>query len=535
AQEQEVARLQEALAASHQEAEAARLQVEQQGVELSQIQAALRAAQAAQEQEVARLQEMLRQQEVEVVRLGRELARRAGWRGALREGLGFNNPHPSLLSRGIRRGVRTIRQIRRQFRSHQSVPYAPSFGSADKNRIVMLVPDNLIDRRVLLEGQALTQAGCEVTVIAAPAPENIPVDDADFPDLTIVRVNPMAAVQIPPELDCLNALPKRDWNDFYWLTDHYYLEAVTRPAEVYVAHDLPVLAAAAKAAAKHSAMLVYDAHELYPEQHVFSPTVKMMLADAEALLVPKVHHGTTVNLSLAQEMSKRYGGSPFEVILNAPAWPAEVMTQTHDSLRAALEIQPYHKVLLFQGGFSPYRNLENVVKAMARVRNEQIVLVLIGQGELRPELTEIAQRLGLLDSRVFFHPFVPQKSLLAYTRSADAGIIPYPHIDLNSYYCTPNKLFEYLVVGIPILANDSPELRRFVGELGVGLNVPMNDDCEIASGIDQLFSDSVLLKKFRIRSEEVGRQFTWEREAEKLRDLYASWIKEWCQTKRKLA
>jgi glycosyltransferase involved in cell wall biosynthesis len=279
---------------------------------------------------------------------------------------------------------------------------------------------------------------------------------------------------------------------------------------------------------------VYDAHELYPEQHVFSPAVKKMLADAEALLVPKAHHGTTVNLSIAQEISKRYGVALFEVILNAPARPAEVGTQTNGLLRAALGLQPDRKVLLFQGGFSPHRNLENIVKAMAQVRDERVVLVLMGQGELRLELAEIAQQLGLLGSRVFFHPFVPQKALLAYTRGADVGIIPYPHIDLNSYYCTPNKLFEYLVAGIPILANDSPELRRFVGELGVGLNVPMSDGCEIALGIDRIFSDPVLFEKFHTGAKEVGEQFVWEREAEKLKDLYISWIREWRRTKEKL-
>ena len=65
-------------------------------------------------------------------------------------------------------------------------------------------------------------------------------------------------------------------------------------------------------------------------------------------------------------------------------------------------------------------------------------------------------------SRIHFLDPVSQDELLSWTAGADIGIVPYPPIDLNSRLCTPNKLFEFIVAEVPILANDLPELRRFV-------------------------------------------------------------------------
>jgi len=299
---------------------------------------------------------------------------------------------------------------------------------------------------------------------------------------------------------------------------------VTRPAEVYVAHDLPVLPAALMAALLHGSLLVYDAHELFPEQHWIEEPRRRMLAEVEAELIRLVHHGVTVNESLAREIAQRYGVPEFMVILNAPARLLEPHEPPGDLLRRALGIPADRLILLFQGGLVDHRNLELLVEAMARVRNERVILVFLGDGALHASLEERAAQLGLLGSRVRFHPFVPQRQLLLYTRCADAGIVPYPHVDLNSYYCTPNKLFEYLAVGVPVLANESPELRRFVGDLGTGLNRPMTDAAGIAQAIDDLFDDEDRLASFRRRADEVGPALTWDAEATKLVTAYRTWV-----------
>jgi glycosyltransferase involved in cell wall biosynthesis len=102
----------------------------------------------------------------------------------------------------------------------------------------------------------------------------------------------------------------------------------------------------------------------------------------------------------------------------------------------ALRLQPKipagKRILLYQGGLALYRNLEDLVAAMAVVQSEDIVLVIMGpDAGLRETLQAIARDAGTLGSRVRFRDAVPQHALLAYTSGADVGIVPYPAVDLN--------------------------------------------------------------------------------------------------------
>lgn len=130
----------------------------------------------------------------------------------------------------------------------------------------------------------------------------------------------------------------------------------------------------------------------------------------------------------------------------------------------------------------------------------------------------IAAADGTLDSRVFFLDAVDQSELLEHTASADIGVIPYPPIDLNSRLCTPNKLFEYIVAGLPILANDLPELRRFVHDNGFGEVHALDDPAAIAIAIDRMFASD--LEGYRSRLDQGSNEFAWERQAETIRALY---------------
>jgi glycosyltransferase involved in cell wall biosynthesis len=138
--------------------------------------------------------------------------------------------------------------------------------------------------------------------------------------------------------------------------------------------------------------------------------------------------------------------------------------------------------------------------------------------ELRQQLEAIAQRNGTLGLRVFFRDPVPQSVLLSYTSSADIGIVPYPPIDLNSRYCTPNKLFEFIVAGLPILANDLPELRTFVHDNGFGQVHPLDGPAETARAIEMMFASD--LEVYRRRLAERRHEFVWNVQGEKLVSLY---------------
>lgn len=292
-------------------------------------------------------------------------------------------------------------------------------------------------------------------------------------------------------------------------------------ADVIHVHDLPALEAGAEVAEARGIPLVYDAHELYPEQVVFSRRQKQICAENEKKHVRKGSVVFAVNRSIAEEMSRRYGIPEPVVLLNAIDPPESFDPKgSYDLLREKIGLGKDRRILLYQGGFSPNRNLENLVRAMSLVRTKDVDLVMMGFGDIENDLKLLAGELGLLGKRVYFIEAVPYEELLQHSASADAGIIPYPHVDLNSYYCTPNKLFEFIQARLPILANDSPELRRFVANNGFGINHRMDGPEDIAAAIDGMFAGAEKLTAFRRTLGERASLFTWRVEEKKLLHAY---------------
>jgi len=258
--------------------------------------------------------------------------------------------------------------------------------------------------------------------------------------------------------------------------------------DVVQVHDLPALQAGVELATTWRVPLIYDAHELYPEQHSLSKAQRNICARSESEHIKHANLVFAVNESISQEMAKRYQIEPPIVLTNAINPPPDFEPEAHyDLLRKKLQLPASRRILLLQGGFAPNRNLNELVKAMALVKVPDVDLVMMGFGDYGHKLQSTARRLRLIDKRVYFLPAVPQSELLQHSASADMGIIPYPHVDLNSYYCTPNKLFEFIQAGLPIIANDSPELRRFVDDQGFGLIHPMKSPHQIAQSIDKAF------------------------------------------------
>lgn len=397
----------------------------------------------------------------------------------------------------------------------------------------MLCHDQHLDRRVVAQAQSLISIGCRVTLVAlAFGPESSREVTPEGIDLVriglahIVPENPIYRSFIKRQqylnafLNCgsirtavlrfvfnlaFRLVSKANFLCYrlvlllvyrnYSLHDPLpfrsaFLNAVANlEANVIQVHDLPALEAGVELAIKRQVPLVYDAHELYPEQKSFSVIQRKICSDAEARLIRHATLVFAVNESIGREMATRYSIEMPKILLNAIDPPSAFDPSfSYDLLRQKLGLRKERRLLLFQGGFAPNRNLENLIVAFSKVHAPDIDLIMMGFGPFGETLRDIARKRGLLDKRVFFLAAVQQSELLQHSASADMGIIPYPHVDLNSYYCTPNKLFEFIQAGLPILVNESPELDRFVVKQGFGVACPMRCADDIAAAVDHAFS-----------------------------------------------
>lgn len=289
--------------------------------------------------------------------------------------------------------------------------------------------------------------------------------------------------------------------------------------DIVHAHDLPQLNAGVLAARALKVPLIYDAHELYPEICTLTPEQQKRLGRVEKRLIKHCDATITVNPHLAQEFARRYRIAAPDVILNAIDPFEDLHDRPRNLFREQLNIPADKQILLFQGWMSPDRGLQDLVRALAQVRND-VHLVFMGYGDLVKDLTKIAAEENVLD-RVHFKDAVPQAELLYWTASADAGIIPYQPVDLNHWFCSPNKLFEFVQSRLPIIANDLPYLRDVITTDGVGLVADMKSLEALAAAINTMFdSEKGGAARFKTALQAAQYKYSWQAQEALLFSIY---------------
>jgi glycosyltransferase involved in cell wall biosynthesis len=285
------------------------------------------------------------------------------------------------------------------------------------------------------------------------------------------------------------------------------------------AHDLNTLPAAVLAARGRDTRIVFDAHELYPEVSTLSARERRVWRFVERRLIRRPDAVVTVCESIAEHLRERYAIAKPAILHNCPPRTARPVAVDSTLLRrrAGLEDRD-DPIVLYQGGLTPNRGLEELVRAARYL--ERGVLVLMGDGRLRPALEELVARLALHD-RVRLIPAVPQAALLAHTAGADVGVIPYKAVGLNNTYSTPNKLFEYMAAGLPVAGSRLPELCRFIEgyELGVTFDPERPDD--IGMALNYLLGPAVSRAALAANARAAAERYVWEDEVAKLVAIHA--------------
>ncbi len=300
------------------------------------------------------------------------------------------------------------------------------------------------------------------------------------------------------------------------------------PADVYHGHDLTGLAAAVAAADRHPpARIVYDSHEIYLESgaNADQPAwLRRLMARVERGWVRRSMALVTVNESLAGELGRRYAPVRTVVVHNCPP-RSDSPADGPDLIRTATGIPADEPIALYHGAFSRHRGLEQLAAAVAEPGLETVHAVFLGYGGLRAELDALAAG-PLAAGRVHVVAAVPPEEVGAWVASADVGVMAIQASTINHRMSTPNKLFECLAAGVPVVASDFPEMRRIVcddpaGPLGV---VAAPDDVAgLARAIRSIVAaDPTARAALRARCLRAAHErWNWEIESARLVQLYA--------------
>ena len=258
--------------------------------------------------------------------------------------------------------------------------------------------------------------------------------------------------------------------------------------------------------------LIYDSHELFCDvpELLKTPIKRKIWQRLESFLVPKLKTCVTVNDSIAGILKERHG-VPFVSVRNIPAFEGE--PEIAD--RASLELPANKKILLLQGaGINIDRGAEELVEAMQSV--EGALLLIIGSGDCWPLLEAMVRR-SHLHEKVKLIPKIPRQKLLQYTRCADLGLSIDKNTNPNYYYSLPNKLFDYIHCGVPVLVSRLPEIERIVRAYNIGEFIEDHSPPHLSKKITELIH-SPQLETYR-RNTHKAIELNWESEKQKLMAL----------------
>jgi glycosyltransferase involved in cell wall biosynthesis len=408
----------------------------------------------------------------------------------------------------------------------------------DRGRLrvgMALYGDLTYDSRVRKEARSLAEAGYDVTIVCLASGGT----RTDLPaNVTVMVRLPTGAMVIPGSSNPFftgregptDTIRKR----IVWLATYVRglrtwgrlaVEAAG-PVDVWHAHDLTGLAAIVPSL-RTRVPLVYDSHELFLESGTAATLPRLarrILRYYEKRLVSRAAALITVNDEIAAELLRRYQPRSVAVVHNCPV--LETPQPTASPVRDATGIPPGAPIVLYHGSLIAGRGIERLMDALLSEGLEGVHLVLMGYGQKRDELRRLARSKPWRSRMHVLDPVAPS-ALLVWVANADIGAMVNPGETLNDVYSSPNKLFECLAAGTPVVASDFPTLRRIIVDNPGG---PLGAVCDpgdveaIATSIRSILRlEPADMGALRTRCRQAAdERWNWDREARTLLSVYAN-------------
>lgn len=306
--------------------------------------------------------------------------------------------------------------------------------------------------------------------------------------------------------------------DYYWRSFWLIRQ---EPAEVYHAHDLMTLPVAWLLKIATKGKVLYDSHELWLDRNRYvkrSRLNKFLIRKLESFLIRRSDVTITVSESIARALAERYRVVQPTVIVNAPDYhPVE----RSNLLRDEIKIPTEDKVVLYIGAITFNRGLEELIESLKYLKGCSLVLMGYGEADYIYGLKRLITNEALSDRVYLFGP-VPYAEVTRYAASADLGVAPIKNVCLSYYYCSPNKVFECLAAGLPVVGSNFPELKRVIEDHKVGVTFDPESPHDIARAIDYVLADRNRYEEMRRNTLEAARIYNWQNESLKLIALYGN-------------
>jgi len=284
--------------------------------------------------------------------------------------------------------------------------------------------------------------------------------------------------------------------------------------DVYHSNDLDTLLANYLASIIRRKPIVYDSHEYFtgvPE--IQNKTfVKKVWTTIENHIFPKLKHIFTVNQSIATLYEEQYG-KELKIVRNIP----RKKTWTIDKSKQQLGLPENKRIIITQGaGINTDRGMEEALEAMLFLKD--VCFVIIGNGDVIPKLKKRTLELNL-EKSVIFKDKMPYEEMMLFTQHAEIGLSLDKNTNINYKLSLPNKIFDYIHAGVPILASKIKEVEAVITKHRIGLFIENHEPKHIAQQIEKALDENLKFK-YQKNIKNAALQLNWENEEKNLVEVY---------------
>ena len=366
-----------------------------------------------------------------------------------------------------------------------------------KRVIVSVINDLVTDQRVNKSCLTLQKMGYEVLLVGRKQRQSPPMDERTYQTKRmelLFEKGPLFYAEYNTRL-------------FFFLLFH--------KANLLLSNDLDTALPNYFISKLKGIKMIYDSHEYFTEtpELVGRPRVQKVWKRIEGFVVPRLKEMITVCDSIAELFEQKYKVK-CHVVRNIP--PKAALPSKGD--KKALNLPEDKHLLVLQGsGINIQRGAEELVEAMQYL--DDCFLMIIGGGDVLPTLKQMTLDLHI-ENRVRFLPRMPYQQMMAYTQLAELGFVLDKDTNLNYRFCLPNKLFDFIQAGVPIVASHLVEIEKIITKYNIGLCITYHNPQSIAETIKTGLNEASQRTVLQHGLTQAADDLCWENEQQTLIEIY---------------
>jgi glycosyltransferase involved in cell wall biosynthesis len=257
--------------------------------------------------------------------------------------------------------------------------------------------------------------------------------------------------------------------------------------------------------------IIYDAHELESETNGITNDMRRLVNFIENFCWKKIDYFITVSPSILEWYKNRYQIKNAEIVLNSPQLGNSIEYPKSRYFRDKFAITNDKKIFLYLGNLERGRGIHEILEVFSTI-NQNYVVVFMGTGSLEKEISNYSQKY----QNIFVHEPVTHSQVTEVASSADFGICLIENVSLSNFYCLPNKLFENIFAGLPVITSNFPDMSSIVAKYSVGICAENNSESlrDAVVRMPEVYFDEKSFSTYHLLD------LSWSSQAKKLENIY---------------